>query len=60
MVEYVENVENTSSEMNLREIRCESKAIPLYVRYAGIRLMLNIDLTDDTRKTESINIEKDI
>ena len=60
MVEYVINAENTRNEMIIHTIMSDSIKGIAPVRYVRIKLMLNIDLTDDTRKTESINIEKDI
>ena len=60
MAEYVINAENTKNEMIIHTIKSDSIKGIVPVRYVRIKLMLNIDLTDDTRKTESINIEKDI
>ena len=60
MAEYVINAENTRNEMIIHTIKSESIKGIVPVKYVRIKLMLNIDLTDDTRKTESINIGKDI
>lgn len=60
MGEYVLDAENTRNEMIIHTIKSDSIKGIASVRYVRIKLMLNIDLTDDTRKTESINIGKDI
>lgn len=60
MAEYVINAENTKNEMIIHTIKSDSTKGIAPVKYVRIKLMLNIDLTDDTRKTESINIGKDI
>ena len=60
MVEYVINAENTRNEMIIHTIKSDSIKGIAPVRYVRIKLMLNIDLTDDMRKTTNINIGKDI
>ena len=60
MAECVINAENTRNEMIIHTTKSDSIKGIVPVRYVRIKLMLNIDLTDDTRKTESINIGKDI
>lgn len=60
MAEYVINAENTRNEMIIHTIMSDSIKGIVSVKNVRIKLMLNIDLTDDTIKTESINIGKDI
>jgi hypothetical protein len=60
MAEYVINAENTRNEKIIHTIKSDSIKGIVPVKNVRIKLMLNIDLTDDTRKTESINIGKDI
>jgi hypothetical protein len=60
MVEYVINAENTRNEMIIHTIKSDSIKEIVPVKNVRIKLMLNIDLTDDTRKTTNTNITKDI
>ena len=60
MAEYVINAENTRNEMIIHTIKSDSTKGIAPVRYVRIKLMLNIDLTDDTTKTTNTNITKDI
>ena len=60
MAEYVINAENTKNEMIIHTIKSDSIKGIAHVRYVGIKLMLNIDLTDDTTKTTNTNTRKDI
>jgi hypothetical protein len=60
MVEYVINAENTRNEMIIHTIKSDSIKEIVPVKNVRIKLMLNIDLTDDTTKTTNTNITKDI
>ena len=60
MAEYVINAANTRNEMNIHTIKSDSIKGIAPVRYVRIKLMLNIDLTDDTTKTTNTNTTKDI
>ena len=60
MAEYVINAENTRNEMIIHTIKSDSIKGIAPVRYVRIKLMLNIDLTDDTRKIENTRKRKDI
>jgi hypothetical protein len=60
MVEYVINAENTRNEMIIHTIKSDSIKGIAPVKNVRIKLMLNIDLTDDTRKIENTRKRKDI
>jgi hypothetical protein len=60
MAEYVINAENTKNEMIIHTIKSDSIKGIVLVKNVRIKLMLNIDLTDDTRKIENTRKRKDI
>jgi hypothetical protein len=60
MAEYVINAENTRNEMIIHTIKSDSIRGIAPVKNVKIKLMQNIDLTDDMRKTTNTNIIKDI
>jgi hypothetical protein len=60
MAEYVINAENTKNEMIIHTIKSDFIKGIVPVKDVRIKLMLNIDLTDDTTKTTNTNITKDI
>ena len=60
MVEYVINAENTRNEKIIHTIKSDSTKGIVSVKNVRIKLMLNIDLTDDTTKTTNTNTTKDI
>ena len=60
MAEYVINAENTRNEMIIHTIKSDSIKGIVPVKNVRIKLMQNIDLTDDTRKIENTRKRKDI